>query len=375
MNDSDIGTFSWLSIREEKSDEIFKLKCKNSSVKTFEHPEKWVFFFESSEPIGDEIVLLSAGIHWDELAWVRILDMLRMDIFSGKINLKKHVCFIDGNLRAMDQAMQVSLDGKIPESRYWDADKKYGLEANANRMWDTQKLKNASNYWSYAAKRRGEIWRALNEVLLAWSDTNNFTGNLIHTDIHQSFSVPTVKEVRWEYGDDSEYTYGMAYESDTIKSINLLRKKFGDVYAGLVISNPNKAETFAAITAREFQATSVTAELGSIGSRDNITYADKMYDALKKELTWYPRDLSFIPVDIWKQIQTIIRKQDSDFWFRNIDGSSISAIQDFVPTENDVLIQNDDISFTAKSPSSFLFMNQNVVIGDRAWVMIEKQDI
>lgn len=364
---------SLLSIAEEDNDEIWKLICQNASVQRLDHPEKWVYFFESSQPIDEEVLLISAWIHGDELAGVKIIDILRREILVWKLNLRKHVCFIDGNLKAMKQAMQKTSDGKIPSSRYWNPDKKYGIEANANRMWEKEYLQKGLSFWSYAANRRVEIWSAINSILLWWSDTSEFKWKLIHTDIHQSFKVPTVKDVRWEYHDESEYTYGMAYESETVESVNMLRQKFWDVYAWLVISDPDTAETFAAITAREFSSSSVTAELWTIWSPDSITYADRMLIALRRELEWRPGVYTNIGIDIWKQQKTIIRKQEEGFGFYDENWEIIEdMITDFVPTKQEISIRNNSQSFVVPKKTSFLFANRRVVIWDRAWVIITK---
>jgi len=364
--------FSRISIEEENRDQIFTLTCDNTSVQRFEHPEKGVYFFESADPIDDEVLLLSAGIHWDELAWVRILDDLRAKIFSGEILLRKHVCFVDGNLRAMDQAMSALQNNEDRDSRYWDADKKFGMEANANRMWLTDYLQDTKSFWSYASRRRREIWLALNNILLWGSDTSEFTGSLLHTDIHQSFHVPTIKQVRWWYKNDTEYAYGMAYQSSIFSSIDIFKKRFWDVYAWLVISNSDTAETFAGITARELNACSVTAEIGTIGNPDEITRADRMSVALQNELEWTPKALLNPAVDVWDQISSIIRKQEEWFGFYNNSDNSEAIISDFIPTWDDILIQNKEETFTAWKDSSFLFVNKNVVLGDRAGIMIER---
>lgn len=388
-----ISPSSALSIDQDITGEVPDFKFDNPTVARLETPATGVHFFEAKDPVDAEVLILSAGLHGDELAGLRILDTLRQQICSGKIELKKNVLFIDGNLKAMHQAISGMVKGVPAEARYWKGDKDYGMEANANRMWVWEELDLSREYESFAGQRRQIIWQAINDILLGGSGTAEVQAAVQHHDIHQSFKVPTVKAVRGNYHDDSEYTYGMAYGSDEFFS-----QRFGTVFAGLVQSDPLVAQTFAGITAREFRAKSITAELGSITSRDEVTYAHKLLEALVRELEGVSPFVCETPPDIWRQLEPIIREREVDrFGFYDVVGRNgfpptnlgcnilvskdnrgydVGSIteppEDFVPLQTSVYVNNGDKSFYLPQGESVLFANAQVVEGDRAGVLIER---
>ncbi len=362
---------SQLSMAEEMQGELAEISCSNAYVSRFEHPEKGIYFFESKAPVDAKVMILSSGLHGDELAGIEIMDVLRAEIFSGKLELRKHVLFIDGNLKAMQQALTKKQQGMVMNSRYFDGDASYGgLVANANRQWVVELLEKLSTNGSYASRRQWEIWKALNEILKGGTDTQDIQGAPEHLDLHQSFKVPKVSEVRGEYQDESEYTYAMVYAS-----LKRFRQKYGDVFAGAVISESGKAETFAGITAREFRAQSITAELGTIGNPNDVTFADKMLASLWFQLQGGKKEVANIPMDVWQQVETILREEGvQDFGFyETLEEGKVPPPQDFVPLEHELLVPKSNGGYyKINSGQSLLFAKDDVGEGDRAGVVIER---
>ncbi len=332
-------------------------------------------------------------MHGDELAGVNIIDTLRQRLCSGALNLRRNVIFVDGNLRAIEEAYN-NPQSEPGAHRYFSEDKAAGVTANANREWLRELLEKAANESVYADGRRKKIWAALKSVLLGGSDTSEVSESFQHHDLHQSFSVPKIKDVRGEYHNDSEYGYGMVYAE-----MEFFQLRYSSVYAGLVYSDPMEAQTFAGATAREYGATAITAEIGTIGHTKEQTYEHKMLAALAAELEGREPEKNAVLPDVWKPVQTIIREDatarfgfyttterngtpDRSIGGRNVVlsedesgytiGTKINPPTDFMPLPRSAYISNGEASGYLPSQTALLFANDNVVVGDRAGVVIKR---
>ncbi len=359
------------SIQKELGSNLPKFDLDPSSGTKFEEIETGVHLFTNPNATG-QTIMLSGILHGDEDAGANIMDKLRSELCDGTIDLKRNVIFVDGNLRAAHEARNTK-DSKPGDHRYYSKDKPLGIEANANRLWTIDDLK--KEYESYAGKRRRIIASAINDILSGGADASEVRATLEHHDLHQSFKVPKVKDVRGNHTDDSEYTYGMVYDS-----LQFFKEQFSSVYAGLVLSDPATAQTFAGYTARELNATAITAELGTIGHPDHLTYADKLLDAFRQILQGMEPAVAQTPPDTWKPIEAIIRKPGvENFAFYNADqapelliGKPIEPPVDFIEAKNLIAIPRQDGHYLIQPGQAVLFANDQVTTGDRAGLIIEK---
>lgn len=338
----------------QKQNRPLNIECGNDTVSKIEMPAPGIFIVESK--MGDnDLEIISAGIHGNEMSGVYQLDALLHDILLGKITVNKNMLLIYGNLSTMDWKRGGETCGDWRD--------------NLNRLFNQGYWGNPQNY---------EQTRA-NTITHYVSQAVSQIGQTIHTDLHQSFDVPTTREVRG-LGDDThpfsdQYDYVVTYplNNDVSKNLDWVKRNLSHIVAGVAIndmSNPAVYKTFAGYTAA-LGCVSGTYEMGQIGNNSGQTYAPQIMNAIRARVQGYgcldeKKQQNF---DTWKITPGAV-KEDESFVFLQDGKPTIDAPRDFMPGEQVVARQKGVDILLSSGDSRTLFANSNVSVGDRAYVEV-----
>lgn len=356
FNESDPDRLSELSINEvDQNISNFpkQLPFTNDFVSSITAPVAGVISIKCKPvtPLITRPLVLSGGIHGDERAGVVILDKLAKDIMSGDLSVFRDVVLIYGNLRAMSEN-----GGNGVRC----VEEEVGVTANLNRCFGNSLFGNPQCYAEY---RANQIMKFLHEV-----DMRNFEA----IDIHQSFKVPYVSEVRGKI-DRTEYTYAMLYPHDIDDTLKWIHESYSDIVAGAVINDMSiHHNTFAGYMAREFGASSATFEQGTIGNVDWATFTPQLFENLCQKVSGVNIIDKPLGFDTWEYVNSIIRRDD-DFAFLDASGNDLDgAPTDFIPIGYKCIARNGDERHHINDGERLLFGNAKVPIGDRAAAIIRE---
>lgn len=294
---------------------------------------------------GNDVLVISGGIHGDEKAGIVILDRLLFDIVTGDLPVHQNLLLLYGNL----EAMQVN-DGRGARC----VEPEIGVTANLNRCFNRGKFNNPRCYAE---------WRA-NEMMDAVSTLHGMRVEAI--DIHQSFDVPTLERLR-DDDDRTEYTYAMLYPHDESTTLSWVLMRFSDIVAGAVLNDMSVTHhTWAGFMATEYGANAATFEQGTIGHVDHVTFTPQLLDNLRRSVRGQDHATYRQGFDVWRCVRGIVR-ETSAFTFLDADGTPAKrAPSDFVPIGHTTIARDADTIHEIEPDHRLLFANAGIPIGDRA---------
>lgn len=317
----DSADLSLISIEEEKKGEKYpkRLSFENPTVASITLSAPGVIEIESREG-GDKTRVISGGIHGDEKAGPVIIDDIMQEIVTGKLNVCENLLLIYGNLQAMDVN-----DGKGARC----VEPELGIISNLNRCFNQGIFANPENY---AQARANQITEATERLV---------KGCIEGVEIHQSYDVPTVGEVRGG-NDKSQYNFGMLFPTESLaKTTEWIRKNFSDIIAGGVITShmDQDQKTFAGYLAQGMDSPAVTLEQGTIGSTGPETFTPQLGENLKRKISGEKEISNPQNYDLWEASDVIIHKPG--FSWHDKDGQKTkNSPRDFMPT-HEGLISSD----------------------------------
>lgn len=303
-------------------------------------------------------LIITGGIHGDEKAGIVILDRLINGITTGAIRtpVKRSALLMYGNLQAMKVNDMVG-------ARYIEPE--VGVTANLNRCFGHGMFKVPR---CYAERRANEMMDSVGHFVKAHGVPEVI-------DIHQSFKVPQLQDVRGG-PDRSDYTYAMIYpiNGDLETSLRWIYDGYSDIVAGAVISDMSEpSHTFAGYMASTYGAHAATFEQGTIGYIDWDTFVPQLQRNLARKLAGETALLVPEGMDVWKCVKNVI-KQTNDFCFVDRSGEQIDAPHDFVPQHVGTFARDGDVAHTLNKGQRLLFAKADVPIGDRTAAVIEIYD-
>lgn len=345
--------FSDIAIQEEAylNDYPKKLTHSNTSISTINLPIPGVL-----EIIGknntDFTLIFSCGMHGDERAGIEVVDTLVSEIVFNKLPVNSNILFIYGNLKAMSANDGKGLRCIEPEK---------GWVSNLNRCFIDS---DGNSLNSYAQERANLIMtEGLNHLV---------SGKIEVLDIHQSFKVPLVGDVR-DNSDRTEYTFALVSPHDRKSILEWVYEKYSDIVTGVVLNNINSVSTtFSGFMANKYKANAATLELGTIGYSDFVSFTPQLTENIRNKIkgsSYLDRKLGF---DIWEVVGFVFKKS-ANFTFLDKNGEKTNSCQcDFMPLDYTEFAQDENQVFTIKNNECLLFANSQVPIGDRAAVIIRK---
>lgn len=349
---NDDRQFSSISIQEEINNEKYpkNLVFNNSTVLNITLPSSGILQIKSKIKSNDTLVF-SGGIHGDEKAGIEILDHLVEEIVSGTLEVKHNLLLIYGNLRAMNMR-----DGKGHRC----IEPELGIISNLNRCFNQGIFGNPK---SYAQIRANEITSAVEKFVRGFVEV---------IDIHQSFVVPTVRDVRGN-NNRTEYTYAILYYKDVKKILNWIYEKYSDIVAGAVLNDMSQKHTsFAGYMAQKFEANSATFEQGAIGYTDWDTFTPQLLQNIKTKISGNGKLKKPLGFDVWKFTGNII-KETEDFKFLSKDGEILKKNPiDFLPIGYSRIAKDNKKYFDIADNERLLFSNCDVPLRDRVAMIIKK---
>lgn len=351
---TDMVPSSYARAAEGRGDKkSYRIKTPNNTLVKAIMPAPGVFVIESRFGTS-EAEIISAGIHGNEMAGVHMLDGYLTDVLSGRAEVRKNLLIFFGNLLALGSQREIA---EIGDER-----------DNLNRVWNRGVHKNPVNY----AQRRA------NCIIPHIESVCSGSGEVIATDMHQSFIVPRVSEVRGAndpIDGDSQYNYMAAYphENNRQEALQWIYDNVGHIVAGVIINDmthPEKFTTLAGYIAK-LGGISGTYEQGQIGHNGGRTYAPQLMRALSARIAGNTFRKEYRQqFDAWNVAGQII-KSDASLSFYNENGKPTKrAPVDFMSVPQRIARQcGEDILL--KEGQRVVFANPNVNIGDRAAVIIE----
>ena len=300
-----------------------------------------------------EPYIIVGGIHGDEKAGIAILDHLIAEL--PKARVRRNLLLIYGNLMAMREA-----DFKGVRC----TETEVGEHANLNRCFGHGHFARPS---CYSQRRANEIMAAVENFVSAY-------GTPTVIDIHQSFAVPTLEEVRGGAADRSDYTYAIAYpNSGEVDTLTWFYKNYSDIVAAVVLNGADASHhTFAGYMARHFGARAATFEQGTIGYVDYETFVPQLTDNLLRKIQGETKLDQPEGFDVWR-CDRGIRKQSSDFHFIGPMGEKMDkAPVDFLPLHTGVVAVDGDLKHYLSEDERLLFANSEVPLGDRAAAVVSR---
>lgn len=323
----------------------------NNTVAKVESPAPGIFLIESAYG-GNDTEIISAGIHGDEMAGVIALSDYLTDILTGRALVRKNIIAFFGNLKALGQSREIKETGDHRD--------------NLNRCWNQGIFNNPVN----SAQKRANI---ITRIIL---DAINIRANNIASDFHQSFDMPTVREVRMKDGmwGNSEYDFMVTnfLKGEIKKGLEEIKNRISNIIAGVVINevvNFDDLTTFSGFCAA-LGAFSGTYEMGTIGREGGRTYCPQLMSGTASRIAGYDlSDKAKEKFDTWIS-RTGIIKQDDDFIFLDSEGNPTNKDpRDFLVVPQKLARQNGrDIVINEKD--RIVFANKKVPKGDRAGLII-----
>ncbi|QQG37688.1 MAG: succinylglutamate desuccinylase/aspartoacylase family protein [Candidatus Kaiserbacteria bacterium] len=300
-------------------------------------------------------LVLTGGIHGDEKAGISILDSLIDDIVSGNQRVKRSVLLMFGNLRAMQT-------NGFKGCRCIEDE--VGETSNLNRCFGRGYFETPRCYGEHRA----------NEMMRAVEDFADTHGCPEVIDIHQSFAVPTLRDVRGGVADRSDYTYAMLYpvEDDLASALGWIHEQYSDIVAGAVVNDMQlRHHTFAGYMASTFGSRAATFEQGNIGYVDHSTFTPQLEDNLSRKIAGETKLDKMEGFDVWRYLRQI-RKETKDFTFIDDEGNRTNAPLDFLPLPAGRIARDGHREHELRMGERLLFANSTVPIGDRAAAVIER---
>lgn len=300
-------------------------------------------------------LIVSGGIHGDEKAGINVLDFIMAELSKAKTKVHRNLLLIYGNLEAMGANDGLGIRCVEPE---------FGELSNLNRCFGHGQFEQPENY---AQRRANEIMAAVDNFV-----TNNGVPDVI--DIHQSFNVPPLKEVRGGAPDRSEYTYAMAYPvHGEEESLRWFYDSYSDIVAAVVLNDmTRKHHTFAGYTAEAYGANASTFEQGTIGYVDHDTFVPQLRRNLLRKIGGENQIGRREGYDVWKWVRDI-KKRTANFRFVDAEGRRAEAPFDFLPVrrgDRGLVAIDGEEKHELGNGERLLFANPNVPIGDRAAAVV-----
>jgi succinylglutamate desuccinylase len=300
-------------------------------------------------------LVLSGGMHGDEKSGIVIIDNLVDAIVSGKLVVKRHLLLMFGNLRAM--AVNNFKGARCIEMEV-------GATSNLNRCFGSGMFASPR---CYAERRANELMQEVERFVGSY-------GRPEAIDIHQSFNVPTLRDVR-EGADRTEYTYAMLYpiESDLAATLGWIRSCYSDIVAGAVINDMTVNHvTFAGYMAKKHGAHAATFEQGTIGFEDYNTFTPQLLANLSRKIAGEAVLEEEEGFDVWRGVRNVTKSTNN---FRFIDPSGATTAQaprDFLPQPAGTFARDGHQVHELAVGQRLLFANADVPIGDRVAMVIER---
>ena len=356
--------FHMISIAEEALGDHYpkQLRFDNPTVSQIVMPAPGILEIESKKGTDDTLVI-SGGMHGNEKSGISILDSLVRDIITGKQEVHTNVQLIYGNLRSM------AVNGGLGD-RVWSKEAHLGECSNLNRNFGKDLINRPESYAEHRAN------------LIIQATRNLIVGATLGDDIHQSFKVPTLDEVRGT-GGNSEYTYAVVY-SDGVEHYSgmtptqWIKNHYSDIVAATIEGESNGTpKTFAGYLAHNF-GPAATFEQGSIFSVGEETFTPQLLANLRLKIAGQSNLKNTQEFDQYK-FQRIITRHSQDFRFLWPDGTlrdHKDAPRDFMPFEQEVLAvdRNNQYAISPKI-ERMVFANSQVPIGDRAGAIIRVKSL
>lgn len=280
-----------------------------------------------------EQVILSCAIHGNETAPIEILDQIIQDLYSQKIKSQKHILFIFGNPKAMNI-----------EKRFCDE--------NLNRLFAGALEGKPINYETQRAK-----------ILIDCVETFYKDGtSKFHYDLHTAIR-------------DSEIEKFAIYPTSMDQNIDKSQLALlADLGVSAVIFNDGEATTFSYHSAKLFNATSYTIELGKVrpfgqNKKEDFESTDRVLREYVSGNYCYHSNLSNLETYI---ITDLIDKKAESMEFSFSDTApNFTSFQ-----KGEVICFNNEGDFLAKEDGSkILFPNSKVRIGERAAIIVVAKDL
>ena len=314
-------------------------------------------FKVTSENADMPPLVITGGMHGDEKAGIVILDRLIQAIIDGTLPVKRSLLLMYGNLQAMKANNFSGVRCTEPEA---------GVTSNLNRCFGRGKFDTPR---CYAEKRANEMTTAIERFVEAH-------GRPEVLDVHQSFSVPTLRDVRGGVADRSEYTYAMLYpvNGDLETKLRWIHAGFSDIVAGAVVNDMSLSHhTFAGYMAAAFGAHAVTLEQGTIGFVDHTTFTPQLQENLARKIAGEEKLTNPEGFDVWRYLRGITKKS-KNFRFVDDDGVVMGnrAPIDFLPRPAGIFARDGYDSYELATGERPLFAKADVPIGDRAAAVIER---
>ncbi len=328
----------------------------SSNIASFREMAHGCFWVRRRRVSSERLLVVSGGMHGDEKAGIFIVETLLNKLTEGVINLHTDTLLLFGNIEAA-----FAQDGKGVRALKENG---CGHFNNLNRCFGTP----FSNPKCYAQKRANEIMHVLEEVAPKYKRIDAI-------DVHQSFAVPLVEEVRDNCHNRTEYTYAMAYPGvhPEHEVLNWFYQEYSDIVAGVVLYPPGTYPTFAGYMAATFGAYAATFEQGTIGYLDEVTYTPQLLANLERKLSGrfiIDKPLGF---DVWEKRQDII-KEHTDFTFLDINGNPThTPPRDFVAFPQQAYAKQGGVLIYREGRERLLFANPDVPVGDRTACVIARK--
>lgn len=348
--------FSLISIEEDRKEETYpkKLSFDNPTVANITLSAPGVIEIESLKG-EDETMVIGGGIHGDEKAGVVIIDELMKEIVDGSLEVNQNLLLTYGNLQAMDANEGKGVRCVEPET---------GITANLNRCFNQGVFANPKNYAEF---RANQITESVERLV---------KGCVTGIDIHQSYDVPTVGEVR-NIIDDSQYTFGMLFPTESLeKTVNWIRAKFSDIVAGTVITShmDKPQKTFGGYLAQGMKGDAVTLEQGTIGDVGKDTFTPQLLENLKRKIRGEDEIQNPQNFDLWEASQIIYKTPSLHFMDSN--GLRTESLpRDFMPTNPGLIAKDDEVEYRVKEGERLLFAGLHMPNGDHAGEIIKQRKV
>ncbi|MES2932731.1 MAG: succinylglutamate desuccinylase [Pseudomonadota bacterium] len=279
-------------------------------------------------------VLISVGVHGDETGPIEMLQQLLNQLLEQLAHTP--------TLLAADLLLIVGNPAAIVQGRRY-------VDADLNRMFSQER---GDLGQAQEAGRADQIMQAAQDFFAECAISG---GQAWHLDLHSTIRPSHIA------------TFAIVPTTIEQAAFDALCSWLGQAAVDAIILNPTNAATFSSFTASHCGASSATVELGQIG-QNNLNQLAPMRRALMRLLCSDPggSGVRFNQPQRFRVTQQIMKLSDAFAMKCNAD------IWNFTPLSRGTLIAQDGAHLYAvrEAVEYILFPNPNVVIGQRAGLMV-----
>ena len=318
-------TFDQFSIAQKDITKAVIIEHNNNSVDSIIMTDPGLFEIKSTQPLSKKSIVISSGIHGNEIGGIHIANTLLSAICNGEITVKRNILITFGNLKSIEHGCRF-------------------MEYNLNRLFHSSKDGHYKGEGSLEDKRSEVIMNRIQKV-----------NPEILFDLHQTFNPPQKNE--------QDYCFAVTYNHDDEIEEFCRASAFG----GLVYNKLNEEHTtFTGSVYQKFGIPTATLEIGKIGTINSLTIQKTTQNLMQLIEGKTTKDLpSDNKLDLFNVAEPIMINTQ-DFVFEIDDKTDFAPIPTNLPFAKD----GDTVHEIQVEGSRILFASADEKPGERAGLII-----